>query len=47
MVYSLFTNIEKNYVKINKIAFKYGEGVEPDKNVEKAIIDDIKKTKEE
>ncbi len=45
MVYSLFTDIEKNYIKINKIAFKYGEGVKPDENVEKAIIEDIKKTK--
>lgn len=45
MVYSLFTDIEKDYIKINKVAFKYDEGVKPDKNVEKAIIDDIKKTK--
>lgn len=45
MVYSLFTDIGKDYVKTNKIAFKYGEGVKSDKNVEKAIIEDIKNAK--
>lgn len=45
MVYSLFTDIEKDYIRINKIAFKYDEGVKPNKNFEKAIIEDIKKAK--
>lgn len=45
MVYSLFTDIEKDYIKIKKIAFKYDEGVKPNKNFEKTVIEDIKKSK--
>lgn len=41
MVYSLFTDIGKDYIKIGKIAFKYAEGAKPNEMVEKAIIEDI------
>lgn len=40
MVYSLFTE-GKDYVKTGKIAFKYEGGVRPNKNFEKAFIEDI------
>lgn len=40
MVYSLFTDIEKDYIKISKIAFKYDEGVKPNKTLEKTIIEE-------
>ena len=34
MVYSLFTDTEKDHVKIRKIAFKYNKGTIPDKEFE-------------
>lgn len=41
MVYSLFTDIEKDYIRTSKIAFKYDEGAKANKKVEDAIIKDI------
>ena len=41
MIYSLFTDIEKDHVKTRKIAFKYDKGSIPDKEFEKSIIKDI------
>lgn len=41
MVYSLFTDIEKDYVKISKIAFKYDKDTKIDKKLEDTIIKDI------
>lgn len=41
MVYSLFTDIEKDYVKVSKIAFKYDKDTKIDKKLEDTIIKDI------
>lgn len=41
MVYSLFADIGKDYVKTSKVAFKYNRGVIPDKEFEKSVIKDI------
>lgn len=41
MVYSLFTNIGKDYVKTNKIAFKYDKDSVPNKEFEKSMVRDI------
>ena len=41
MVYSLFTDIEKDHVKTRKVVFKYDKGTIPDKEFEKKVIRDI------
>jgi len=41
MVYSLFTDVGKYYIKTGKIAFKYEEGSIPDKEFEEKVIRDI------
>lgn len=46
MIYSLFADIGKDYVKTSKIAFKYNKGVIPDKEFEKSVIKDIKDKEE-
>lgn len=45
MVYSLFTDIGEDHIKIGDIALKYDEGVKPNKRLEKAIIEDIETAK--
>lgn len=40
MVYSLFTDSE-DHIKICNIAFKYDNGVQPNKKLEKAIVEDL------
>lgn len=47
MVYSLFTDIGKDHIKICNITFKYAEGAKPNKMAEKTIIEDIEKAKTE
>jgi len=41
MVYSLFTNIEKDHIKISKISFKYDKDAKTDKKLEDGIIKEI------
>ena len=41
MVYSLFSDSSEDHIKIGNIAFKYDKGAKPDKELEKAIIEDI------
>jgi len=41
MVYSLFTDIEKDYIKVSNIAFKYDKDAKVNKKLEDTIIKDI------
>ena len=41
MVYSLFTDIGKDYIKTRNIAFKYYKGSTRDKEFEKSVIKDV------
>lgn len=41
MVYSLFADIGKDYIRTSKIAFKYDKGIIPNKEFEKSVVRDI------